>query len=124
MGLGKTLSTISVIHAFSRCDIKTIVVVPASLVDNWRNEFRHWLGVRMSPIVVQSGDTAVSTINTFTISRASRYPVLLTTYDLFRRFAVQLNQVPRLDLLVCDEGHRLKNADGTKTMDALQLVAG
>jgi hypothetical protein len=41
---------------------------------------------------------------------------------MFRKHAVLLNTVPGLELMVCDEGHRLKNIGGTKTMEALRCV--
>lgn len=41
---------------------------------------------------------------------------------MFRKHAVLLNTVPHLELLVCDEGHRLKNIGGTKTMQALRYA--
>lgn len=36
-----------------------------------------------------------------------------------RPFAEAFNTLPTLQLLVCDEGHRLKNSAGTKTSNAL-----
>jgi hypothetical protein len=39
---------------------------------------------------------------------------------MFRKHAALLNTVPNLEVMVCDEGHRLKNIGGTKTMDALR----
>jgi hypothetical protein len=39
---------------------------------------------------------------------------------MFRKHAALLNTVPNLEVLVCDEGHRLKNIGGTKTIDALR----
>jgi hypothetical protein len=39
---------------------------------------------------------------------------------MFRKHAALLNTVPNLEVMVCDEGHRLKNVGGTKTMDALR----
>jgi DNA repair and recombination RAD54-like protein len=37
---------------------------------------------------------------------------------MYRKYADKLHTV-RLGLLVCDEGHRLKNSDGNKTIAAL-----
>lgn len=39
---------------------------------------------------------------------------------MFRKHAALLNTVPNLEVMVCDEGHRLKNVGGTKTMEALE----
>lgn len=38
---------------------------------------------------------------------------------MFRKYAVLLNTVRELNLLVCDEGHRLKKAEGSQTFRAL-----
>lgn len=38
---------------------------------------------------------------------------------MFRSFAAAFNTVSALEVLVCDEGHRLKNAYGTQTSLAL-----
>lgn len=38
---------------------------------------------------------------------------------MFRKHAALLNTVPQLGVLICDEGHRLKNVGGTKTIQAL-----
>ena len=37
---------------------------------------------------------------------------------MYRKYAEKLHSV-KLGLLVCDEGHRLKNSDGNKTINAL-----
>ena len=41
------------------------------------------------------------------------------SYELYRNFSDALNGIDTLDVLLCDEGHRLKNAYGTKTSTAL-----
>ena len=51
MGLGKTLTSIAFIYAMvhHRLAPKAVVVVPSSLVGNWRAEFSKWLRLLMSP---------------------------------------------------------------------------
>jgi hypothetical protein len=39
---------------------------------------------------------------------------------MFLRHSATLNATPLLDIIVCDEAHRLKNVTGTKTMTALR----
>jgi SNF2 family DNA or RNA helicase len=45
--------------------------------------------------------------------------VLSFSYELYRNFSDALNSIPSLEVLLCDEGHRLKNVYGTKTSTAL-----
>ncbi|GJP82017.1 hypothetical protein CLOP_g12137 [Closterium sp. NIES-67] len=49
------------------------------------------------------------------------WPVLITSYDLLRRHAALLAAAAP-QLLVCDEGHRLKICAGNKTITALQQL--
>lgn len=121
MGLGKTLTIISVMWTLVQHDLgKTVVVCPSSLLDNWVVEFKRWLSFKINPLVIKSGADTKSAINTFSISTSSKFPVLLMSYEMFRKVGNQLNTNSALALLVCDEGHRLKNVEGTKTMDALR----
>lgn len=46
--------------------------------------------------------------------------VLIIGYEMFRTYAEALNTMSSLEVLICDEGHRLKNAEGTKTIQALE----
>lgn len=121
MGLGKTLTSISVVWAFARKEqCKSIIICPCSLLDNWKKEIKHWLGFKVNPLIIKpGGDDAEIMINTFTISRISKYPILVISYEMFRKYSLLINKVPKLELMICDEGHRLKNVGGTKTIQAL-----
>ena len=44
---------------------------------------------------------------------------MVISYEMFRTYSAALNTCDCLDVLVCDEGHRLKNACGTSTTWAL-----
>lgn len=122
MGLGKTLTTLSVLYTLMQHDVcKSIIVTPSSLVDNWANETKKWLHTKMEPLVIKAGTDANAVINVFSISRTSRYPILIISYELFRKHVDLINSTVRgMDMIVCDEGHRLKNIDGTKTIEALK----
>lgn len=41
------------------------------------------------------------------------------SYELYRNYSDALNKLDSLEALFCDEGHRLKNAYGSKTLTAL-----
>lgn len=64
MGLGKTLQVIALVYALSKqspfsetaplCR-KTLVVCPLTLVSNWKNEIKKFLGdLKLSPVVITS----------------------------------------------------------------------
>jgi SNF2 family DNA or RNA helicase len=91
MGLGKTLTAISVLWAFVRQGgCKGVVVVPSSLIDNWEREMKQWLGVKMRPLVLRPGMNAETLINSFVIGHVSLTPVMLLSYEVcLQRLLVQ-----------------------------------
>ncbi len=40
---------------------------------------------------------------------------------MFRKLSSKINSAPKLEIVVCDEGHRLKNTGGSKTVVAMRL---
>jgi SNF2 family DNA or RNA helicase len=56
----------------------------------------------------------------FKIGSDQRYALLIISYETFRIHASIINAAAGLGLLICDEGHRLKSSDSTKTMKALE----
>ena len=110
-----------------------LVVVPLSTVPNWIRELRKWLPSANS--VVYVGDTrSREVIRHYEFTgmagvqgaggaaagggrdvalrppRATRFDVLVTTYELVLKDAAHLARI-RWAYLVVDEAHRLKNAD-------------
>lgn len=83
MGVGKTLTAISVVWAFVRKGgRKALIVCPSSLVDNWIKEIKHWLGTKLKPLTLKAGADAGALINTFAISMATLYPVMVLSYEV------------------------------------------
>jgi DNA repair and recombination protein RAD54 and RAD54-like protein len=102
---------------------RVIVVCPCSLVKNWANEFDKWLGpgvVKTLPLA--EADRAAVQRDLDSFARTKLFSVLICSYECLRTHAGRLTKFPDCcDLLVCDEAHRLKNADN-QTSKALSSL--
>ncbi|KAH7423244.1 hypothetical protein KP509_12G046200 [Ceratopteris richardii] len=128
MGLGKTVQVLALIWTLlqqssghkSRASFKHIVVVcPSSLVENWGNEVRKWLGIeRLKALLVHACSPKEAEQRFLDFKNSKMHPLLITSYELLRRHQ-ELIASAKPGLLVCDEAHRLKNSAGNKTINAL-----
>lgn len=122
MGTGKTLAGLAALHTLTRhFTCKAVVVCPSSLVLTWQAEVKKWFpgSLAYSAVFILSNSDSDALVYSFVHSSAESRPLLVISYDLFRTFSVALNATPKLRVLLCDEGHRIKNAYGTKTTAAL-----
>lgn len=54
-------------------------------------------------------------MNRFISGHYGQFPLMILSYDSFRIFSNALGMISNLDLLICDEGHRLKNPEANIT---------
>ncbi|KAL1916986.1 uncharacterized protein VTP21DRAFT_5183 [Calcarisporiella thermophila] len=134
MGLGKTLQCITLLWSLLRQSPhptkptieKAIITCPSSLVRNWANELVKWLGPsRISPLVIDksgSKENLISSLKAFASAHGRMVvnPVLIVSYETLRGHINLLQNIP-IGLLLCDEGHRLKNSD-SQTFQALNSI--
>ncbi|XP_045601875.2 transcriptional regulator ATRX [Procambarus clarkii] len=132
MGLGKTLQVITFVHTLllskktNRHIQRVMVCCPVNTVYNWVSEFSNWLKGKMLPFDVVELASAKDLWG-----RAYRLDdwwreggVCIIGYDMFRnlsnskckRYKGKMKEIfqktlinPGPDLMVCDEGHILKN---------------
>lgn len=132
MGLGKTCQVISfmalLIDAYKagvlpKSPGPNLVVVPASVLANWQNEF-----AKFAPglsIVKFSGSPTVRAELAAEISQsAEEYDVILTSYSQVSRTkdAKLLNRIG-INAAIFDEGHKLKNPEANIYRDLILIDA-
>ncbi|SCU66368.1 DNA repair and recombination protein RAD54, putative [Trypanosoma equiperdum] len=126
MGLGKTIQTVATVYTClkqGRYGVPTarkcLIVTPSSLVKNWCNEFDKWLGVGAVKYLSISestpkGDRIISRFD-------GDGDVLVISYDQLRKYISRISTLKSVELVVCDEGHKLKNAE-VKTTKAVDML--
>ncbi|KAM5126507.1 DNA repair and recombination protein RAD54-like, partial [Mantella aurantiaca] len=131
MGLGKTLQCIALMWTLLKQspDLKpeidkAMVVCPSSLVRNWYNEVSKWLESRIQPLAIDGGtkEEIDRKLVGFMNQHGSRVPspILIISYETFRLHAEVLHK-GSVGLVICDEGHRLKNSEN-QTYQALNSL--
>ncbi|CAI5709337.1 unnamed protein product [Hyaloperonospora brassicae] len=126
MGLGKTLQSIALMYTLLTTGMtmqptlsRAIVVCPTSLVKNWDDEIVKWLHGRVKTVALYEAkrETVIKGISQFIEGSKRPRPgfsaqVLIISYETFRMHAQKFADTPACcGLLICDEAHRLKNAN-------------
>ncbi|KAF2497272.1 putative dsDNA-dependent ATPase [Lophium mytilinum] len=126
MGLGKTLQTIALLWTLLKQNPiyqegpvvkKALIVCPAGLLNNWRREFRKWLGNERIGVFVVEGKN----VRLADFTKGKAYSVMIIGYEMLRNVQEQLKKGSGIDIVIADEGHRLKTANN-KAMLAIQSL--
>ena len=97
-----------------------MIVCPATLVGNWENEINKWMrhNLGSKTIFISPSNTSLKKkqlLNLFVTSSPSVFQLLVISYEIFQKVVDQLNRIVSWEVLICDEGHRLKNPELTQT---------
>jgi superfamily II DNA or RNA helicase len=115
MGLGKTLQALALLAARPRRGAPSLVVCPASLVENWRRE-----AARFAPelrALVHHGERRLTAPAEFTA-----HDLILTSYGTLTRDEMLFGAV-EFDAIVADEAQHLKNRR-TQAAQSLRTLRG
>jgi len=143
MGLGKTMQVIALLWTLLKQNPiygeepvikKALIVCPVTLVKNWKREFRKWLGIeRIAVFTLEDKDAKISSFMTGDI-----YPIAIIGYEKFRTVQQELSKkiekvqkymakdaaekYTGIDIVIADEGHRLKTAKN-KSAEAIKALS-
>lgn len=114
MGLGKTLQVIGMLVELCHSQARpSLVVAPASLLENWRREialFAPTLGVRIHAGFGRAGTPAA----------LGEFDVLVTSYETVVRDLPMLSNL-QWEAVILDEAQAIKNPDAQRTMAVKEL---
>uniref|UniRef100_A0A8C2JWM7 RAD54 homolog B n=2 Tax=Cyprinus carpio TaxID=7962 RepID=A0A8C2JWM7_CYPCA len=124
MGLGKTLQCVCILWTLLRQGPyggrpvlkRALVVCPGSLVKNWAAEFNKWLGRERISVYTVDQDHRVEDFVSSPLCS-----VMVISYEMLLRSVDQLKELD-FGVLICDEGHRLKNSN-IKTSSAVTALS-
>ncbi|KAH8921572.1 hypothetical protein BT69DRAFT_1264400, partial [Atractiella rhizophila] len=126
MGLGKTVQAITLIWTLLRQSMffgggpmlkRALIVCPKTLTRNWEKEFRKWLGRDRVRLLVANKKEALDSL-----VLSSVYQVVIISYDMLRMNIDKLQKCrPKIGLMICDEGHKLKSAEAQITVALKKL---
>ncbi|KAG0668557.1 helicase [Maudiozyma exigua] len=111
---------------------KVLIVCPVTLIINWKNEFAKWLGLNKIGVLTLPNSNTVdmdknAVHNFLRVHRT--YQVMILGYEkvlslgdiLIENNNRDNKSMASIDLLVCDEGHRLKN-QSSKILNVLKEI--
>lgn len=135
MGLGKSLTTIALLHTALTCRtmvsddsgkplLNTVLLVaPANTLTNWVNEVEKWTKTLAEPLKIVNLGEIVSSSRPKNIQKWKREGGLLVMGDaLFLKLSKEIVEGAQPDILVLDEAHTMLKRSANKGFKRLQEI--
>ena len=122
MGTGKTLTSIGIVgNLWQQKQIRRLLIVaPLSILGVWEDEFRKFAAFDYSLVVLEgTGARKADTIRHMT---GTALQVLVVNYESAWRLEKELAKW-QPDMIVCDEGHKIKTHNIAASMALHRLAA-
>lgn len=95
---------------------RVLIITPSTLCSNWQKEILKWLGrERLTPFVIDN----IKKPDQFL--KQLHKSVMIISYERFVKYIEDIEKI-QFQLIVCDEAHRLKNAN-IKAAQALKKLS-
>lgn len=105
MGLGKTIQILALLYdeyVVNKCDKKTLIVVPTSLIYNWENEITRFAGELKITAVTGAKSERIQILET------SVTDIFITSYELLKRDVEEYSKM-NFRFQILDEAQNIKN---------------
>lgn len=122
MGCGKTRTTIEILRAkFNENErvLRTLILCPIIVMKNWKDEFLKFSKIKPSEITILYGDRKKRLEQ---ISKAKGNIFILNYEGLLITPVFEAVQELGIEILVCDESHKLKNHSTERTKRAIEIA--
>ncbi|MEM4134453.1 MAG: DEAD/DEAH box helicase [Candidatus Micrarchaeia archaeon] len=110
MGLGKTIQAIAYMNILNAYPV--LIVCPASVKENWKNELQKWL-VQKKKIEIVKGKNG---------SFPAEADIYIINYDIIANYVAFFNLI-NLELIILDEIHYIKNYKAQRTKATKKIRA-
>ncbi|MCL2020841.1 MAG: DEAD/DEAH box helicase [Betaproteobacteria bacterium] len=111
MGLGKTVQVLALLNSLRPNSVKTLLIIPASLIQNWKKEAEKF-APDLKIKILHSGETEFTTHDA---------DLFVTTYGMVSRLENLADT--EWDLLILDEAQAIKNHGNKQTKAVKNLSA-
>jgi SNF2 family DNA or RNA helicase len=116
MGLGKTLQAIVTISQHKGLSAgPALIVCPASLLYNWKEEFSKFNGELQSVVI-----DGIPSVRKKTVGSIQNYDVVITSYTLLQKDIEYYKTIP-FSYIILDEAQHIKNR-GTRNARSVKMV--